>query len=322
METLRIAGRRYSDPDIISLARESGELIDPRFAILSKVRVLLGKLDGFPGVPGDPLERLKILASLNGIKIQPMDMDQQRRYKRDAAVFPTSSGWMILYNPNRPKGRTLFTLAHEIVHTLFPNSISGARFRSITNPDSRESNELERLCDLGAAELVMPMDEFQQRANDKYDLAAVDGLAAQFGTSFEATVFRLASAHPGLAVAGLLRYRLRLEEERKARSAFAQTLLFSSRAIEQPEPAEKKYRRQSLHLSARCGDEYLIPWNKSFDPSSVVYDAGAGGIRRAIERLPNLTGKCGRIEATLCPFQREESDKDFGDVLFFWEEFS
>ena len=85
METLRIAGRRYSDPDIISLARETGELIDPRFTIVNKARLLLRKLDSFPGVPSDALERLKILASLNGMRVQPMDIDYQRKHKRDAA---------------------------------------------------------------------------------------------------------------------------------------------------------------------------------------------------------------------------------------------
>ena len=96
--------------------------------------------------------------------VPPMDIDYQRKHKRDAAVFPTSSGWRILYNPNRPKARIVFSLAHEIVHTFFPHSATGARFRSISNPDSREANELERLCALGAAELVMPMDEFRRLA--------------------------------------------------------------------------------------------------------------------------------------------------------------
>src|SRR5277367_4394872 len=152
----------------------------------------------------------------------------QRKYQRDAAVYPTGSGWTILYNPNRPRPRIVFTVAHEIIHTLFPNSARGARFRSITNPDSREANELERLCDLGAAELVMPMDEFQQQAGGTYSLSSVDRLAAHFGTSFEATVFRLASAHPRFAVAGLLRYRRRMDEERRAARISNQVLLFST----------------------------------------------------------------------------------------------
>lgn len=322
MERLRIGGRRYSDPDIISLARESGELIDPRFTIATKARALLQKLNEFAGVPLDPIGRLKVLASLKGIKIQPMDIDHQRNYKRDAAVFPTSSGWRILYNPNRANSRIAFTLAHEIVHTLFPHSASGARFRSITSPDSREANELERLCDLGAAELVMPLDEFQRCAGGNFSLSAVEALATRFGTSFEATVFRLASAHPERAVAGLLRYRLRLEEERKANRASEQVFLFSTRESGGEQSPEKKYRRQSLYVSEPCGDEYTIPWNKSFETSSVVYKARSGGIASAIETLPNRTGKYGRIEATLAPYQREEADATFGDVVFFWEELS
>ena len=191
METVTIGGRRYSDPDIISLARQTGELICPRFTVRAQARLLLKRLNSYPGVPTDPFERLKVVASLSRIKVQPMNMDEQKRESRDAVLYPTTSGWLALYNPNRPKGRILFTLAHEIIHTLFPNSITGARFRSITNPDSREANELERLCDLGAAELVMPIDEFQKQANGQYSLGDVHRLSGHFGTSFEATVFSM-----------------------------------------------------------------------------------------------------------------------------------
>ena len=136
METLRIGGRRYSDPDIISLCKQSGELIDPRSTIVSMARRLTEKAKSFPGLPVDPLERLKIIASLNGIKVLAMDLDQVRSEMRDAALYPTASGWTVLYNPNRPKARIVFTVGHEIIHTFFPNSTQGARFRSITNPTS------------------------------------------------------------------------------------------------------------------------------------------------------------------------------------------
>ncbi len=155
METLRIGGRRYSDPDIISLCKQSGELIDPRSTIVHMARSLTTKANGFSGLPADPLERLKIIASLSRIKILPMAMDQVRTEKRDAAIYPTASGWTVLYNPNRLRTRIIFTIAHEICHTFFPNSTNGARFRTITNPRSREANELELLCHVGASELVM-----------------------------------------------------------------------------------------------------------------------------------------------------------------------
>jgi len=94
METLRIGGRRYSDPDIISLCRQSGELIDPRSTIVNMARALTEKANGFSGLPSDPLERLKIVASLSRMKILPMDMDQVRREKRDAHFIrlPTVGG--------------------------------------------------------------------------------------------------------------------------------------------------------------------------------------------------------------------------------------
>jgi Zn-dependent peptidase ImmA (M78 family) len=322
METLRIGGRRYSDPDIISLCRQSGELIDPRSTIVNMARALTEKANGFSGLPADPLERLKIIASLSRMKILPMDMDQVRREKRDAALYPTANGgWTVLYNPNRLKSRIIFTIGHEIVHTFFPNSTHGARFRTITNPRSREANELELLCHLGASELVMPLSEFQRQASGRFSLSSVEKLASYFGTSFEATVYRLATAHPGLAVAGMLQYRLTRDEERSLAATTSQTVLFPNLRKLQSQPAERKYRRQSVHLSAACReDEYTIRFNKSFDPSSVVYNAREGGIQSSVESLPNLANVSGRIEAMLCPYQSDNANADFGDVFFFWEQ--
>ena len=322
METLRIGGRRYSDPDIISLCRQSGELIDPRSTIVHMARSLTAKADGFSGLPADPLERLKIIASMSRMKVQPMDMDEVRKEKRDAALYPTANGgWTVLYNANRPKSRIIFTIGHEIIHTFFPNSTSGARFRTITNPRSREANELELLCHLGASELVMPLSEFQRRASGRFSLSGVEKLASYIGTSFEATIYRLATDHPGLAVAGMLQYRLTRDEERSMAATTNQTVLFPSLRKLQSQPAQRKYRRQSVHLSAACReDEYTIRFNKSFDPSSVVYKARAGGIQSSVESLPNLANVSGRIEAMLCPYQSDNADADFGDVFFFWEQ--
>jgi Zn-dependent peptidase ImmA (M78 family) len=321
METLRIGGRRYSDPDIISLSRQSGGLIDPRWKVVDMARALIEEAKSFSGLPNDPLERLRIIASLKRIKIKPMVMDQVRREKRDAVLYPTDSGWTVLYNPNCLKSRIVFTIGHEVIHTFFPNSRSGARFRSMTSPGSRESNELELLCHLGASELVMPLDEFQLQANGRFSLSSVERLASFFGTSFEATVYRLATAHPGLAVAGMLQYRLTKDEDRRLARTSNQGVLFASNTTLQPQAAERKYRRQAVHLSAACReDEYTIRFNKSFDPSSIVYKAHEGGIHSGVESLPNMTSASGRIEAMRCPYQSDNADEEFADVFFFWEE--
>ncbi|MGC2332908.1 MAG: ImmA/IrrE family metallo-endopeptidase, partial [Candidatus Acidiferrales bacterium] len=72
----------------------------------------------------------------------------------------TSSG-LSSRTASRPASRVAFSIAHEISHAFFPNSVTGARFRSICQSNSKKANELERLCDLGASELLMPLDEFQ-----------------------------------------------------------------------------------------------------------------------------------------------------------------
>jgi hypothetical protein len=167
----------------------------------------------------------------------------------------------------------------------------------------------------------MPIDEFRRKAGGQFTLAKVPALASSFGTSFEATVYRLATAHPGIAVPGMLQYRLTKDEERRLKKGSEQGILFSSSTTLRPEPAQRKYRRQSVHLSeACCEQEHTIRFNKSFDPSSAVYTARQGGIQTGVESLPNMTDATGRIEAVLCPYQADSADAAFGDVFFFWEQ--
>jgi hypothetical protein len=323
MEKVRVGGRRYSDPDVLSLIKETGGLVDPRSSVLTQARKSLQTLNRFHDIPKDAIERLTILASLCGIaEVVPMNIEQCRGEKRDAVLVPILSGKRaIIYNPNVPRSRVAFSIAHEITHTFFPNSVNGARFRNICASGSREANELERLCDLGASELLMPLSDFRSAtAATGYTLSAVSALMQTFGSSFEATAFRLASAHPGIAAAGLLCYRLRVGE-RGQRKAETQTVLFSSsRKHGNVEDALPKYRRQSLHLSESCSDAFTIRWNKSFPVESVVYSAATDGdVQVGFESLPNEIGRRGRLEAVRAPYQRQGADPVFGDVLFFWQ---
>ena len=320
METVSVGGRRYSDPDVISLIRETGGLIDPRFAVLTQARRCLKVIEEFHNIPADPIARLRIVASACGIRdVSSMNIEQQKTETTDAVLVHKISGERsIFYNPTRPRSRVAFSIAHEITHTFFPNSVRGAPFRGICSTNSREANELERLCDLGASELLMPISEFQSATGGIYSLSGVGELSRRFGTSFEATAFRLASAHPGIAVAGLLRYRLRLSELRQENST-EQATLFNLPNKVNSKKSQPKYRRQSLHLSEACGSEYTIRWNKSFDPCSVVYKASVtDGVQVGYETLPNEISKDGKLEAIKAPYQRDDADPEFGDVLFFW----
>jgi Zn-dependent peptidase ImmA (M78 family) len=318
METVRVGRKKYSDPDVISLIRATGSFVDPRSSVISQARNLIAKLELFADVPRDAIRRLSILASLMRITVAPMDTDRQRKEKRDAVIVTTQTSRSILYNPNRPASRVAFSIAHEISHAFFPNSIVGARFRTICESTSKEANELERLCDLGASELLMPIALFQKEAAGQYSLSNVHKLCAVFGSSLEATVFRLATAHPGIAAAGLLRYRLRLGEARHSAKT-DQGLLFAFADGDPLRSPLPKYRRQSIYFSEACGDNLTVRWNKSFDESSCVYQAGTSdGVYIGTEPLPNGSGINGRMEAMRAPYQREEAHPDFADVLFFW----
>lgn len=315
-----MGGRRYSDPDIISLIRATGQLVDPRSAILTQARRLNAQYRNLGGDGQDRFERLKILASLRGLSVEPMDLQRSIRETRDAVLVPTQNGRaQILYNPSRTAGRMAFSIAHEITHTFFPNSISGARFRTLCEPGSREANELERLCDLGASELLMPTEEFRVVVGTHFGLEYVELAMAEFGSSYESTVFRMATAHPGLAASGLARFRFSKEEERRVYASGKQRRLFDRELSATDAAPVKKYRRQSFFTSELCGDEHIVRWNKSFDLSSCVYIAGTnGGIHCAAEALPNKVKLIGTLQVVRAPFQRDEADPENGDVLFFW----
>jgi hypothetical protein len=266
------------------------------------------------------------IASLVGFEVEPMELSQRRTESRDAVLILRTegrgkTGGIILYNPDRPAGRIAFSLGHEIAHTFFPTSSGGARFRGMCSSDSREANELERLCDLGAAELLMPIDEFRESAGRDWSLAQVPRLAQQFGSSFEASAFRLASAHPGVAAAGLLKYRRRKEEQRAAEALQqpqSQAALFRIRA-RATQPAEPRYRRQSFHTSDLFPGKLVVHWNKSFDVDSIVYRAAEGNcLLRAEEALPCSDPICGFLEAIPAPYQREDAAMEHPDLIFFW----
>lgn len=317
MDRVTIDGRSYSDPDVLSLIRSQGGSVDPRREVIRKARALNARLRSFDAIE-DPRERLRILGSLAGVTINPMVAGVGPDKNREALIYQDRDGRRFsFYDPTLNEGRVNFSIAHEIAHTFFPNSGNGARFRNLHAEDSKEANELERLCDLGASELLMPQEEFLDATRGEMGLHLVAQLASRFGSSFEATVFRLATAFEGTAVAGLLQYRLRKEEARAAAKRDQQLLFDADPRRSQKEPMPR-YRRQSLHTSSECGPEYLVPWNKSFDSESCVYHVSGTEVATGIGTLPTKARQRGFLEACRAPFQRDGADPDHPDVLFLW----
>ena len=135
---------------------------------------------------GPPFD-LVALASLRGFKVKETT---DLRPTQDACITPGQ----ILLNRNKPAVRRRYSLAHEIVHTLFPDYHAQLKKAGIFWRAEGEGDPLvEELCQVGAAELLMPLAVFSERANrGGPTLDNVHGLTNVFGASFEAAARRMA----------------------------------------------------------------------------------------------------------------------------------
>lgn len=149
---------------------------------VSRQTILKAMDAGWSGPPFDPIELARILK----IKLIPnVDIP-------DARTVPDSSGSIAIeFNPSRPKGRLRFSIAHEIAHTFFEDCADQIRNRhspSLTNNDW----QLEMLCNLGAAELIMPIGSHPAFELGNVSLYSVLELRKSYQVSTEALLIRLA----------------------------------------------------------------------------------------------------------------------------------
>ena len=140
-------------------------------------------------------EAIHVTASrlLDGVSCPPTDLDVLKDRLNVASVEPMArlpisgelrkrdDGFVIVYSSSLTSARRRFTIAHELGHAVFES----------TGPNCpRYGRELERICDLLAAEFLMPRKLFIARAGKSVDPARVLELARDFGTSVMATALR------------------------------------------------------------------------------------------------------------------------------------
>jgi hypothetical protein len=80
-----------------------------------------------------------------------------------------------------PQARKRFTVAHELGHVIIEGTGAHA---------PRAGRELERVCDLIATELLMPLGRFQERLPELLTLSEIWRLSREFDVSFLAAAFR------------------------------------------------------------------------------------------------------------------------------------
>jgi Zn-dependent peptidase ImmA (M78 family)/O-acetyl-ADP-ribose deacetylase (regulator of RNase III) len=180
-EAVRTKTGRWSNPSVRLLAGQE----DPLDAMLRRARetVLRAMDKGWSGPPFDPIA----LSGILGIPVFP------RADIRDARTVPQGdTGVCIEYNPTRPRGRLRYSVAHEIAHTLFPDCTEQIRNRSAHHEMKGDEWQLEMLCNIGAAEFLMPIGSLQRHLIGEPTINRVLAMRSQFDVSTEAVLIRLA----------------------------------------------------------------------------------------------------------------------------------
>lgn len=167
---------------------------DPIAAVMAKARQMVVKAmdDGWSGPPYEPAR----LATLLGMAVS------QNEDVADARLVPGDGGRATIeYNPNRPRTRIRFSIAHEIAHTLFPDHAEKIRNRSY-DAALNTDQEVETLCNMAAAEILMPVDPDSDDSLETTPLTMADivHMRDKFGVSTEAMMIRLAdiTAHDAI----------------------------------------------------------------------------------------------------------------------------
>ena len=168
----------WTNPSVLALAQGND---DPVAVIIEKARaVILDAVEkGWSGPPFDPFH----IADNLRIPVTPRDD------VLDARLVPSGAGSRIEFNPNRPPGRIRFSLAHEIAHTLFPDYRSEIRQRG---PSRGDAWQAELLCNVAAAEILMPIGTAVELENESVDIDNLMRLRKQFDVSTEALFLRMA----------------------------------------------------------------------------------------------------------------------------------
>jgi hypothetical protein len=98
-------------------------------------------------------------------------------------------GFRIKLKREAPQTRRRFTIAHELCHTFFYEIVPELKY------GAREADQAEeRLCNLGAAELLIPAKSLRARAKSfSISLDSLEELAAMYVVSIEAMLLRLRS---------------------------------------------------------------------------------------------------------------------------------
>jgi len=188
----------------------------------------------------------------------------------DAIMVPTGEKTQIICNAAvRSPGRRRFSVAHEIVHAFFRDAAETYHLRT-GNRDryyrTEEARRLERLCDLGAAELLMPEDHVSKYVGRiGLRASAIPEIARAFGVSLQAAAIRLVELAAEPCAAGFFQYgpqpslateRRESKPELHSRNAYRATCVYRSPVFPFLFPKGKSVADESgIYRASMCVEE-------------------------------------------------------------------
>lgn len=262
----RPENRRH--PSIEALLNASADTDDPEAAICRRVRDLLANLEVL-GWEGPPFQ-IEEVASYLGYLVEYVDGLSQ-----DACIVSGPPA-RILVSTQVARVRQRFSLAHEIVHTLFPDhGMVGQPAGWVYAFDAQ--SPVEQLCQIGASELLMPLASFRAAVFQEeigWDLIA--RVAADFEVSLEAAARRLVR----LSDRKLCLLAARMEHKPSERAASVQGCLPGLGV----EPPPQKLRVFTSVVGERAKDSF-IPRSKSLPEQSVAYRAWSAAVAGELSML-------------------------------------
>jgi hypothetical protein len=173
--------KRWTHPSVLALGD-----VDPISTILSRARQLT--LDGIErGWTGPPYNPLK-LAEMNDITLLPTPSVLDAR-----TLSHDGRHYTIEFNPQRPAARIRYSIAHELGHTLFTDCAATIRNRSTHSEMKEDDWQLESLCNIAAAEILMPIGTLRNELSHPLSIGLVLELRQRYLVSCEAIVNRFVS---------------------------------------------------------------------------------------------------------------------------------
>jgi Zn-dependent peptidase ImmA (M78 family) len=235
---------------------------------------------------------VRMLASFRGIsRITPLDQSEA------GCIYCADQQLIVQIRGSDSPERQRFTICHEILHTFFPGFREERRSRTDRLVGSYDRSQLEEyLCDIGAAELLLPRQSFLAALPVEPQIDDIIELAALFDASLEATAIRMVNLAPIRLAVVVLESAWKPAEERELIRRADQPSL----AGLEPAPPSKKLRVRWAYGPRMT----TIPKHKSVSeatPLAKVLETGSADYRGPTGLVDGIL----QVSARHLPYHRD-----------------